>query len=104
MLKGSDVRGNLNQQREMDMNYSIKRYAKICKFTFNRIFPGVCMHIVPGGVDVYGGTRTCNLHSMHVLNSKKPIRLDAAVRRPCALRNKHVICKLGLEVKKTCCR
>lgn len=50
MLKGSDVRGNLNQQQEMDMNYSIKRYAKICKIAFNRIFPGVRVHIVPGGV------------------------------------------------------
>ena len=88
MLKGSDVRGNLNQQREMDM-YSIKRYAKICKITFNRIFPSVRVHIVPGGVDAYGSARRiCNIHSKHVLNSKKPIRLDAAVRRPCALRNK----------------
>ena len=46
------------------------------------------MHIVPGGVDAYGSARICNIHSKHVLNSKKPIRLDAAVRRPCALRNK----------------
>lgn len=87
MLKGSDVRGNLNQQREMDM-YSIKRYAKICKITFNRIFPSVRVHIVPGGVDAYSSARICNIHSKHVLNSNKPIRLDAAVRRPCTLRNK----------------
>lgn len=87
MLKGSTVRGNLNQQREMDM-YSIKRYAKICKITFNRIFPSVSVHIVPGGVDAYDSARICNIHSKHVLNTNKPIRLDAAVRRPCALRNK----------------
>lgn len=102
MLKGSDVRGNLNQQREMDMNYSIKRYAKICKIAFNRIFPGVRVHIVPGGVDVYGSTRTCNIHSKHVLNTNKPIRLDAAVRRSCALRNKrnYVSCSAGSQVSR----
>ena len=88
MLKGSDVRGNLNQQLEMDMTYSIKRYAKTCKIAFNRVFPGGRVHIVQGGVDAYSSARICNIHSKHVLNSKKPIRLDAAVRRPCALRNK----------------
>ena len=94
MLKGSTVRGNLNQQLEEDINYSTKRYAKICKiaFSFNRVFPGVRANIVPRGVDVYGGRRrVCNIPTKCVINSNKPIRLDAKVRHPYTLRNKYII-------------
>lgn len=105
MLKGSTVRGNLNQQLEEDINYSTKRYAKICKiaFNFNRVFPGVRANIVPRGVDVYGSRRrVCNIPTKCVINSNKPIRLDAKVRHPYTLRNKYIICRAGTQVAKTC--
>lgn len=94
MLKGSTVRGNLNRQLEEDINYSIKRYAKICKiaFNFNRVFPSVRVNIVPRGVDVYGGRRrVCNIPTKHVINSNKPIRLDAKVHHPYTLRSKYIL-------------
>ena len=105
MLKGSTVRGNLNGHLEEDINYNIKRYAKICKiaFNFNRVFPGVRVNIVPKGVDVYGSRRrVCNIPTKCVINSNKPIRLDAKVRHPYTLRNKYIICRAGAQVAKTC--
>lgn len=103
MLKGSTVRGDLSLQREINPNYGIRRYNNSHKLAINKIDPNVSvyMHDVVYRISVY------DIHSKHVLNSNKPIRLDAkaqylrTIKHKCAIdknsRKRYLQIKRGLR-------